>query len=64
MIIITGAAGFIGSCLACKLNSNEFFDLALVDSVKVSKLQSIGKIHYYLLSLYPTLNPLYPYTSI
>lgn len=31
MIIITGAAGFIGSCLIQKLNDEGFYDLILVD---------------------------------
>ncbi len=31
MIIITGAAGFIGSCLIQKLNDDGFYDLVLVD---------------------------------
>ncbi len=31
MIIITGAAGFIGSCLIAKLNEQNFTDLVLVD---------------------------------
>ncbi len=31
MIVITGAAGFIGSCLVQKLNDEGFFDLILVD---------------------------------
>jgi ADP-L-glycero-D-manno-heptose 6-epimerase len=31
MIVITGAAGFIGSVLAEKLNSERFYDLVLVD---------------------------------
>jgi ADP-L-glycero-D-manno-heptose 6-epimerase len=31
MIVITGAAGFIGSCLVRKLNDERFFDLILVD---------------------------------
>jgi ADP-L-glycero-D-manno-heptose 6-epimerase len=31
MIIVTGAAGFIGSCLVRKLNDERFFDLVLVD---------------------------------
>lgn len=31
MIVITGAAGFIGSCLAAKLNEERYFDLVLVD---------------------------------
>ena len=31
MIIITGAAGFIGSCLVQKLNDDGYYDLVLVD---------------------------------
>jgi ADP-L-glycero-D-manno-heptose 6-epimerase len=31
MIVITGAAGFIGSCLAAALNQAGYFDLVLVD---------------------------------
>ncbi|HVA98914.1 MAG TPA: ADP-glyceromanno-heptose 6-epimerase [Bacteroidia bacterium] len=31
MIVVTGAAGFIGSCLVSKLNSEGFFDIVLVD---------------------------------
>jgi ADP-L-glycero-D-manno-heptose 6-epimerase len=31
MIIITGAAGFIGSCLVQKLNEEGYFDLVIVD---------------------------------
>jgi ADP-L-glycero-D-manno-heptose 6-epimerase len=31
MIVITGAAGFIGSCLAAYLNEQQYFDLVLVD---------------------------------
>jgi ADP-L-glycero-D-manno-heptose 6-epimerase len=31
MIVITGAAGFIGSCLVRKLNDERYFDLVLVD---------------------------------
>src|SRR6185436_17518047 len=31
MIVITGAAGFIGSCLVRKLNDEGFVDLVLVD---------------------------------
>ena len=31
MIIITGAAGFIGSCLVSKLNEEKYYDLVLVD---------------------------------
>lgn len=31
MIVITGAAGFIGSCLVARLNEEKFFNLMLVD---------------------------------
>ena len=31
MIVVTGAAGFIGSCLVSKLNEEGFYDLVLVD---------------------------------
>ena len=31
MIIVTGAAGFIGSCLVSKLNQEGFFDIVIVD---------------------------------
>ncbi len=31
MIIVTGAAGFIGSCLVSKLNQEGFFDIVVVD---------------------------------
>lgn len=31
MIVVTGAAGFIGSCLVSFLNENRFYDLVLVD---------------------------------
>lgn len=31
MIIVTGAEGFIGSCLVAHLNANQYFDLVLVD---------------------------------
>lgn len=31
MIVITGAAGFIASCLITRLNNDRFFDLVLVD---------------------------------
>ncbi len=37
MIIITGAAGFIGSCMVAKLNEERFFDLILVDDFTVEK---------------------------
>ena len=31
MIVITGAAGFISSCLVAKLNEEDYNDLILVD---------------------------------
>ncbi|MBL4654952.1 MAG: ADP-glyceromanno-heptose 6-epimerase [Bacteroidia bacterium] len=31
MIVVTGAAGFIGSCLVKKLNDERFYDIVLVD---------------------------------
>ncbi|HKR04413.1 MAG TPA: ADP-glyceromanno-heptose 6-epimerase [Bacteroidia bacterium] len=37
MIIITGAAGFIGSCFVKKLNDERFFDLVLVDDFSDEK---------------------------
>jgi ADP-L-glycero-D-manno-heptose 6-epimerase len=37
MIIVTGAAGFIGSCLVEKLNSERYFDLVLVDDFSDDK---------------------------
>lgn len=39
MIVITGAAGFIGSCLAGKLNSEGFIDIVLVDDFSKSEKQ-------------------------
>ena len=42
MIVITGAAGFIGSCLVRKLNDEGFYDLVLVDDFsKTEKLKNI-----------------------
>lgn len=42
MIVVTGAAGFIGSCLVAQLNLERYFDLVLVDdfsdSVKMKNL--------------------------
>lgn len=45
MIIITGAAGFIASCLAAKLNEEGFYDLVLVDdfSHEAKKKNYAGK---------------------
>jgi ADP-L-glycero-D-manno-heptose 6-epimerase len=45
MIVVTGAAGFIGSCLVRKLNDERFFDLILVDdfSDEVSNKNLDGK---------------------
>jgi ADP-L-glycero-D-manno-heptose 6-epimerase len=37
MIIITGAAGFIGSCLVSKLNSEGYNDLILVDDFSLAE---------------------------
>lgn len=31
MIVVTGAAGFIPSCLVTRLNEERFYDLVLVD---------------------------------
>src|SRR5688572_29584106 len=31
MIVVTGAAGFIGSCLVSKLNEEGFYDIVVVD---------------------------------
>ncbi len=47
MIIITGAAGFIGSCLVSKLNQEGFTDLILVDDFADSeKLKNLDKKKY------------------
>ena len=35
MIVVTGAAGFIGSCLVGNLNSEGYTDLILVDDFRV-----------------------------
>lgn len=37
MIIVTGAAGFIGSCLVTKLNQEGFYELVLVDDFSKTK---------------------------
>ncbi|MBR6082687.1 MAG: NAD-dependent epimerase/dehydratase family protein, partial [Salinivirgaceae bacterium] len=31
MIVVTGAAGFIGSCVVSRLNADNFNDIVLVD---------------------------------
>lgn len=43
MIVITGAAGFIGSCLAEKLNSESYTDLVLVDDFTQSEKEDNWK---------------------
>lgn len=49
MIIVTGAAGFIGSCFARKLNQEGFKDLVLVDDFSVeSKKQNLEGIDYHI----------------
>ena len=37
MIVVTGAAGFIGSCLVRKLNDERFFDIVVVDDFSNAK---------------------------
>ena len=47
MIIVTGAAGFIGSCLVSKLNEEGFIDLILVDDFSDSeKMKNLEKKKY------------------
>ena len=42
MIIVTGAAGFIASCLVSKLNKEGFADLILVDDFSnLEKLKNL-----------------------
>ncbi len=47
MIIVTGAAGFIGSCLVSKLNSEGFKDIVIVDDFSdVTKMKNLeGKTY-------------------
>jgi ADP-L-glycero-D-manno-heptose 6-epimerase len=47
MIIVTGAAGFIGSCLVSLLNSEGYKDIVLVDDFSpIQKLPNLeGKIY-------------------
>jgi ADP-L-glycero-D-manno-heptose 6-epimerase len=41
MIVITGAAGFIGSCLLSKLNNERYYDIVIVDDFsKTEKVQN------------------------
>ncbi len=50
MIVVTGAAGFIGSCLVSKLNEDRFNDLVLVDDFsKKEKLVNYQNKQYALL---------------
>lgn len=46
MIVVTGAAGFIGSCLVSKLNSEKFYDIVVVDdfSDEIKNKNLEGKI--------------------
>src|SRR5215831_10572303 len=37
MIVITGAAGFIGSCLVARLNEENYFNLMLIDDFSSEK---------------------------
>ena len=37
MIVVTGAAGFIGSCLVTRLNADNFNDIVVVDNFSVAK---------------------------
>jgi len=47
MIIVTGAAGFIGSCLVSKLNQEGFTDLILVDDFSsVDKMKNLEDKKY------------------
>jgi len=49
MIIITGAAGFIGSCLAKRLNTEGYKDLVLVDDFNnPDKHTNLTDVHFHL----------------
>lgn len=37
MIVVTGAAGFIGSCMVARLNADNFNDIVVVDNFSVAK---------------------------
>ena len=40
MIVVTGAAGFIGSCLVSRLNAATFYDVVVVDNFSVAKKEN------------------------
>ncbi|WP_114783367.1 ADP-glyceromanno-heptose 6-epimerase [Botryobacter ruber] len=40
MIVVTGAAGFIGSCLVSRLNAATFYDIVVVDNFSVAKKEN------------------------
>ena len=43
MIILTGGAGFIGSCVLAELNKNGFQDITVVDNLGTSeKLKNLA----------------------
>ena len=46
MIIVTGAAGFIGSCIVAKLNERGRKDLILVDHLDEMKKKNIERKKY------------------
>lgn len=47
MIVVTGAAGFIGSCLVGKLNQEGYFDIVVVDDFSIIEKENnlAGKIY-------------------
>ena len=47
MIVVTGAAGFIGSCMVSKLNQENFKDIVVVDDfARADKNKNLeGKIY-------------------
>lgn len=40
MIVVTGAAGFIGSCLVSRLNADNFNDIVVVDNFSIAKKEA------------------------
>lgn len=40
MIVVTGAAGFIPSCLVGRLNQDNFNDIVVVDNFSVAKKEN------------------------